>query len=167
MAAVTTPMDAELAELNRKVGKTVVGYGSERARRFVSAKQVASEAAPASVAADRLSFNAAYGVAVQGEGELLDELKTGKAKLESVKKDQLPAEWQKLSDAELKAEIEKKQRERSELQAQIQKLSKEREDYIAQERKRLAADGKTDSFDSKVAETLKDQASRKGIAYEK
>ncbi len=167
MAAVATPMDAELAELNRKVGKTLVGYGDERARRFVSAKQVASETAPASVAADRLSFNAAYGVAVQGEGELLDELKTGKTKLESVKKDQLPAEWQKLSDADLKTEIEKKQKERAELQTRIQELSKKREDYMAQERKRLTADGKTDSFDAKVAETIKAEAARKGIAYEK
>ena len=130
MAVIVTPMDAALAELNRKVGATLVAYGNAAARRSLAAKQVAAEAAPASVSADRLAFNARYGVAVQGEGELLDSLSSGKVKLTELKKDQLPAEWQTLSDAELKAKIEKQQKERAELQAQIVKLSKERDDYI-------------------------------------
>jgi flagellar capping protein FliD len=70
-------------------------------------------------------------VAVQGEGELLDSLSSGKVKLTELKKEQLPAEWQKLDDAELKAKIQKQQKERAELQAQIVKLSKDRDDYVA------------------------------------
>src|SRR5438309_4223645 len=85
MTAIATPMDAELSELNRKVGTTLLAYGGEKAYRMVAAKQAAAEAAPASVAADRLSFNARAGVAVQGEGELLDSLSKGKLKLESLK----------------------------------------------------------------------------------
>ena len=167
MVAIATPMDAELAELNRKVGATLVAYGDVAARRALTAKQVAAEAAPASVSADRLAFNARYGVAVQGEGELLDSLSSGKVKLTELKKDQLPAEWQKLSNAELKAKIEKQQKERADLQAQIVKLSKERDDYIAKERQRLAASGKADSFDEKVAQTIRTQAAKKGIEYAK
>lgn len=167
MAAIATPMDAELAELNRKVGTTLVAYGDVAARRSLTAKQVAAEAAPASVSADRLAFNARYGVAVQGEGELLDSLSSGKVKLTEVKKDQLPTEWQKLSDAELKAKIEKQQKERAELQAQIVKLSKDRDNYIAQERKRQATVGKSDSFDEKVAQAIRTQAAKKGIEYGK
>ena len=165
MAVIATPMDAELAELNRKVGGTLVAYGGEVARRSVMAKQRAAETAAPAVAADRLSFNASLGVAVQGEGELLDSLASGKAKLESLNKDELPPELQKLSAAELKAEIEKRQQERSELQAKVQKLSKQRQDYIEAERKRLAAAGKTDSFDEKVAQTIRAQAAKKGIQY--
>ena len=163
MAVVSTPMDAKLAELNRQIGTTLVAYGSARTRREVVAKQALSEAAPAAVAADRLYFNFKNDVTVQGEGELLDDLANGKLKLESVKKDQLSPEMQKLSDADLKAEIEKKQKERTELQAQIQKLSQERADYIAQEIKRNA--GKADSFDENVAATIREQAARKGIIY--
>jgi hypothetical protein len=165
MAAIATPMDAELAELNRKVGATLVAYGDVAARRSLTAKQVAAEAAPASVSADRLAFNARYGVAVQGEGELLDSLSSGKVKLTELKKDQLPADWQKLDDAELKAKIEKQQEERAELQAQIVKLSKDRDDYIAKERKRQAAGG--NSFDEKVAQAIRTQAAKKGIEYGK
>ena len=165
MVAIATPMDARLAELNRKIGTTLVAYGSVAQRSAMFSKQAASEAAPAAAAADRLSYNAKGGVAVQGEGELLDSLASGKLKVETLKKDQLPADLQKLSDPELKAEITKKQTERTELQAQIQTLSKAREDFIAQEQKRLAVGGKTDSFDQKVADMIHAEAARKGIDY--
>jgi Mg-chelatase subunit ChlD len=167
MIAVATPLDSELAELNRKLGATMVAYGDEAARRKVVSKQALSEVAPASVAADRLSFNTRYSKVVQGEGELLDALSEGKVKLESIRKDQLPKEWQALDAAALQAEIEKKQKTRVELQGRIQKLNKEREDYIAQERKRLVEKGKSDSFDETVAQTIRKQAARKGIDYGK
>ena len=167
MVAMATPMDAELAALNRKLGGTLVAYGAEPARRAVAAKQFAAEAAPASVAADRLYFNMKAGVAVQGEGELLDSLNSGKLRLAEVRKDQLPADWQKLSAVELKEAVEKKQKERAGFQAQIAKLGEEREEYLAKERQRLAANSKADSFDEKVAETIRAQAARKGIEYGK
>jgi len=165
MTALATPMDAELAELNRKLGTTLVAYGGEASRRSVAAKQLAAEAAPASVAADRLSFNAKFGVAVQGEGELLDALAGGKVKLAEVKKDELPADWRDLGDADLRARIELKQKERAALQARIQQLSRERDNYVAAERKKLAASGKGDAFDLKVADTIRAQAAKKGIDY--
>jgi len=167
MVAISTPMDAELAELNRKIGTTLVAYGSLGVRREIAAKQVASEAAPAAVVADRLSFNTKSGKSVQGEGELLDTLASGKLKLADVKKDQLPVEWQKLDDAELKAEVAKKQQEREVLQAKITKLNQERDEYIAAERKKLAASAKADGFDEQVATTIRSQAAKKGIRYGK
>jgi Mg-chelatase subunit ChlD len=167
MVAMATPMDAELATLNRKLGGTLVAYGGETVRRSVAAKQIAAEAAPASVAADRLYFNVTAGVTVQGEGELLDSLANGKLKLADVAKDHLPTEMQKLSEAELKSAVEKKQKERAELQAQIAKLAKQREEYLTQERQRLAAAGKADSFDEKVGQTIRAQAAKKGIEYGK
>jgi hypothetical protein len=167
MAAIATPVNGELADLNRKLGTTLVGCGGGRASRVVASKQLAAEAAPAAVTADRLSFNARSGVAVQGEGELLDGLSSGKVKLESLQKDNLPAELQKLDSAELKAEIGKKQKERAAVQEQIQKLSKQREEYIAAERNRQAEQGKGDSFDEKVAASIRAQAARKGIEYGK
>jgi len=127
MVAIATPMDAELADLNRKLGATLIGYGGERERRLVVAKQHAAEAAPAAVAADRLSFNARSGVAVQGGGELLDSLASGTVTMESVKKDQLPAELQTLDRVALKTEIEKKLKERVALQQRVAQVSQKRE----------------------------------------
>jgi hypothetical protein len=167
MVAIATPMDTELAELNRKVGATLVAYGSSSLRREVAAKQLASEAAPAAVVADRLSFNTKSGKAVQGEGELLDTLASGTLKLADVKKEELPAEWQKFDDAELKAEVQKKQKERDALQAKIVKLNQQRDEYIASERKKLAAAAKTDGFDEQVTAAIRSQAAKKGITYGK
>ena len=165
MVAVATPMDGKLAELNRKVGTTLVAYGSVSERRVVMAKQAASEVAAAPAAADRLAYNLKSGVAVQGEGELLDSLAGGKVKLEALKPDQLPPDLQKLSAGDLKAEIEKRQKARAELQAEIQKLSLERDGYIAQEKKRIALGGKADSFDQQVADMIRKEAAKKGIKY--
>jgi hypothetical protein len=167
MVAMATPMDRELADLNRKMGKTLVAYGKEPARMAVASKQLAAEAAPASVVADRLTFNARSGVAVQGGGELLDSLSSGKAKLESLEKDQLPPELQQLDKDALKAELGKKQKERAELQARIQKLTQERNAYLVAERKRQAEQSKGDSFDEQVAASIRAEAARKGIEYGK
>jgi hypothetical protein len=87
--------------------------------------------------------------------------------LESLDKDKFPAEFQKLYQMELKAEIGRKQQERAELQARIQKLTREREDHVAAELKRQAKLGKGDSFDEKVAASIRAQAARKGIEYGK
>jgi Mg-chelatase subunit ChlD len=77
MAVIDTPMDAKLAELNRKIGGTLIAYGDADLRRKVNAKQAVSESAPASAAADRLSYNARTRKTVQGTGELLDALASG------------------------------------------------------------------------------------------
>jgi uncharacterized protein YegL len=162
MVAIATPMDEELARLNRELGRTLVPYGAEPARRALFARQAASEAAPAAVAADRLSYNAKADRTVQGEGELLDGLARGRLKFDELRKDQLPKEWQGLSEADLKSAIAKKQAERAALQAQIARLSRERDDYLAAERGKSA---KADSFDAQVAATIRAQAARKGIMY--
>jgi Mg-chelatase subunit ChlD len=167
MVAIATPMDAELADLNKAVGKTLVAYGSPDGRRWVHAKQAASEAAAPMTVAGRLAYNAKTGKSVQGDGELVDAVKSGAVKIEDVKKEELPAELQKLSPDELKAYLAKQQAEREALQKKITELNKQRDVFIEAEKKRLAAAGKGDAFDEKVNETIRAQAARKGIAYEK
>jgi Mg-chelatase subunit ChlD len=193
MAAIATPMDRELADLNRKLGGTLVAYGSIPARKNLESKATLAAEAPASVAADRSAFiirsgggmmggmggmgggiGGGFGGGGGGGGgkayvgtDLLDALADGTVKLESVKKEDLPENLQKLDTPALKAEIEKRKKERADLQAQIARLNMEREDYLAKERKRLAETGKADSFDESVAQTIRDQAAKKGINYDK
>ncbi|HSH96233.1 MAG TPA: VWA domain-containing protein [Roseimicrobium sp.] len=167
MVVMATPMDKDLAELNRQVGKTLIAYGVESERKAVMLKQTASESAPAPAAADRLYFNAASRKAVQGTGELLDAISEGKLKLAEVKKDELPEELRNLSPTELNSHVEKQQQARSELQKQIAELGKKRENWLNEERKRLAGSDKRDAFDEKVAETIRAQAAKKDIVYPK
>jgi Mg-chelatase subunit ChlD len=165
MHVTTTPMDDKLAELNKRMGETLIPYGSDAERREVGAKQAAAEAAPAPAAADRLSYNARTKKAVQGSGELLDALASNALKADDIKQKDLPAELQKLSRAELDKHLAKVREDRAAVQKEIEEVSKKREAYIAEESKKLAAAGKADSFDEKVSQTLRKQAAKKGIAY--
>jgi Mg-chelatase subunit ChlD len=162
---VETPMDAELAKLNVAVGKTLVPYGAETEQKAVVAKQRVAEAAPAAEAADRLAYNTASGVAVQGGGDLVDAVNAGYIKPGELKRDQLPPEMQKLNATEQKAYLDKKMAERAAIQKQIAELTAKRKAYMDEEMRRLAGEGKGDAFDVKVAQTLKMQAQKKGIQY--
>ncbi len=77
----------------------------------------------------------------------------------------MPQEFQKLTKQEMEARIAKTRTERDSLQKEVQDLAKKREVYIQAENKRLAETGKGDGFDEKVAETIHQQAERKGINY--
>jgi len=165
MAVVSTPLDKDLAKLNERIGATVIPYGDAHLQAEVRAKSEVAAAAPAAAMADRLSYNSKMGKGIQGRGDLVDALNSKELKVDSIDAKQLPSEWQKLAKDELHQRVEKTLSERAELQKQVVELSKKREDYITAENKRLAAEGKGDAFDAKVAETLRHQAAAKGINY--
>ena len=165
VAVIATPMDDELSKLNKKMGETLIPYGDADVRREVAAKQAFAESAPASAAADRLTYNAKTKKGVQGRGELLDALASNEVKLESIDKKDLPSEFQKLTNKELEARIAKTRTERESVQKDIRELARKRDAYIQAENKRLADAGKGDGFDEKVAETIHQQAEKKGIRY--
>ncbi len=166
MAHIDAPQDKQLAQLNAEMGKTLIPYGSRAEREVVLQKQSLSEAAAPAANASRVAVNSKAEKAVQGSGELLDELREGKRKLADVKNDELPEELQKLDEAELKAHLEKQQARRNELQTRIAVLVKERDTYLLAERKKIAASGKGDSFDEQVSTTLRAQAAKKNIKFE-
>jgi Mg-chelatase subunit ChlD len=165
VAVISTPMDKELSRLNERIGATLIPYGDSKLQAEVHAKYAAAKSAPVSAMADRLTYNSKTGKAVQGRGELVDALNDNTLKLEEIDQKQLPTELQKLDRNELQKRIAKARDERADLQKQIVELSKKRETYIQSENKRLAAEGKGDAFDQKVAETLHAQAAKKGITY--
>ncbi len=165
MTVVSTPMDEKLRELNKRMGATLIPYGDKDARGAVSAKQTFAENAPAAAVADRLSYNARTGKSVQGAGELLDALSSNQVKLESIDKKQLPPEFEKLTREEIESRIAKTRQDRAVVQKEIDELTKKRNVYVEAENKRLTATGKGDGFDEKVAQTIRQQAEKKGINY--
>jgi Mg-chelatase subunit ChlD len=128
MAVVTTPYDDRLADLNRKLASTALGWGARK--REIAAKTAAATAAPASIAADRVSFAAKNGLAVSGDGDLVNDIAKGKAKLTEIKSEELPAELQGLPEPAQQAYIEKKQIERQRLIEEINRVSSERSDFL-------------------------------------
>jgi len=167
MVRIAAPQDEQIAALNREIGGTLIGYGDARARSSVVAKQAAAEAAAPAATADRLSYNAATGRTVQGGGELIDQLDRGEVKLDDVKEEALPEEFRGLDEKQLAAAVEAKRAKRKEIQARLEKLLEERNAFIIAEKKRIAESGKGDSFDEEVSGTVREQAARKGIEYDK
>lgn len=165
MAVVATPMDEKLAELNKKIGATLIPYGDKDLRGAVISKQAASESAPAAATADRLSYNARTKKSVQGAGELLDALASKELKVEAIDQSQLPAEFRNLSREEMEKRVAKARDDRAALQREIDELARKRDSWLQTENKRLAKTGKGDAFDEKVAETVREQAAKKNINY--
>ncbi|MFH2202082.1 MAG: vWA domain-containing protein [Elusimicrobiota bacterium] len=160
VVAVATPFDGELTRLSSRLDGTMLGYGRRKHEAEASrglARKVAS-LAPAAAAADRASFKAARGFAA--EMDLAAAVEEGAVDLEALKQDALPDELKKLTPKERRAEIAKINGERAKLRGRIKELSVQRARYI----KEKGAESK-DSFDAKLMESLKAQATLKGIRY--
>lgn len=158
---VSTPYDEKLAELGSKIGQTYVAYGAKREE--MAAAQEATESTVANRAVPTARADRALNKAINNEAysdDLLQDIENGKAKLESVKAEDLPEDLRKMSDAQRKAEIEKRLAERKKIREEILNLSKQRDAFITAERKKS---GKQNGFDAAVAEALTEQLARRGI----
>ena len=161
--AISTPYDAKLAELAVKVGKTYVTYGDKSTRDENINAQSVNELRITTRAAMGAQAERAVNKAVnsfQYEGDLVQAVENQTVKIEEVKTENLPEELQKMSVSERKKEIDRRIAERKAIRAEILDLSKKRDEFIAAER---AKQGKTNGFDTAVAQALKEQLLRKGI----
>jgi hypothetical protein len=158
MEAIETPMDDELAALSLKLEGTVVAYGAEEVRAKSEGRKASIKEMPLSVAAERAAYKSA-GTSM-GAYDLIDAVKSGKIKLSDIKDKELPEEMRKMSLAQRKKYLAKKEKERKEIKAKIEKINKKRSAYIA---KKLKEDPKTDAFDSVVQGIIKEQAAKNGI----
>ena len=170
VAAISTPVDAEIARLNRELGITVVAYGDKNKRSVVTAKIALAAEAKEEVAADRLavlslkskalkeSVGLAPGAAstayVDGGGDLVDELAFGRVAYDEVESDKLPEEIRKMSEEQRKKYLEDQVAKRKELQKKLDELLAKRRDFVTAEKARLAKEGKGDGFDKKVSEII-------------
>ncbi|MCI0462543.1 MAG: VWA domain-containing protein [Gemmataceae bacterium] len=165
VVAVATPFDGELAKINAELASTTLPFGGEVMRKAGAKKKADVAALPAPVAAERAAFAGRTGLTAAYD--LIDQIKAGKVKLESLKKDELPVELQKLTLKEQQAYLKKVEERRKELNTRAVDLDRKRSDFIAQ---KLKEDGRgaqaRDSFDNQVLRVLQTQARRVNIQYE-
>ncbi len=166
MVALETPLDDELAQLNRELASTVVAYGDADERAELAAKSARATALPKAAAAARLSYLGKTGGRVNaGRADLVDAVREGIVEAEALPEDALPAEMQAMTTEERGAYVREQGEKREALKERIDTLSRDRDAYVRTETARLAAEGKGDGFDQKVLETIRDQASDAGITY--
>jgi Mg-chelatase subunit ChlD len=166
VVAIATPFDKELAEINTELAKSTLVYGDAKMRAAGAAKRDEARALKPEAAADRAGFAGKSGKAAAYD--LLDAVKSGKVKLEEVKKDELPESMRKMTVKEQKEHLDKLDKRRTELNKKAVDLDKKRGEYIKEElAKKAKKEGKDakDSFDNQVLETLRKQAKKHKIDY--
>ena len=166
MVAMRAPQDGELAQLNRELAETVVGYGSAADKGEFARKVSESTAAAAPEAADRLSYLSKLGGRVFASAKDLVEATAEGLSLDDVAEEELPEAMQPMAPAEREAYLAERREKRRAVQARIDTLSAERDAWVAEENLRRVAEGKGDGFDARVMETIREQAAAKGITYE-
>jgi hypothetical protein len=173
VAAISTPVDADIAKLNRELGVTVVAYGDARGRATVGRKLALAADADDEVAADRLSVlsfkskaisslrssgsvaaSAPATAYIDGGGDLVEGLASGKYEYDKIEEEKLSDKLKKMSPETRTAYLKEQVAKRTELQKKLEELLVKRRDFVTTEKARLAKEGKGDGFDEKVSEII-------------
>jgi Mg-chelatase subunit ChlD len=174
--AIATPFDDAIARCNSNINSTVCAYGDHATQTLVKNKLESNAGSSGEAIADRAQFqslqrtsgDAKYsGKVVGGDNDLVELLMGGTVKVTEIDAKKLPVDLAKLSPEELNRELQKRIDARKKLHADIDALLKKRAEFVAAEKKRLAAEGKTDSFDENVKTIIREQAALRGIDYSK
>jgi hypothetical protein len=174
--AIATPFDEEIARCNSNLNSTVCAYGDQEAQSLVLDKLKSNASSGQEAIADRAQYNSFQrgnfgtkfsGKVLGGDDDLVERLMGGTLKITEIDTKKLPADLAKLSPEELNRELQKRIDARKKLQAEMDALLAKRAEFMATEKKRLAAEGKTDSFDENVKKIIREQAALRGIDYSK
>jgi hypothetical protein len=154
VAMVTTPYDTRLAELNRELAGTALGYGDGATKMAVHHKVMTATSAPAAIAADRAGWAGVNKTAVGGKGDLVGDLGSGRVRLEAVKTDDLPEEMHGMDAPRRRAYVVQKQEERDKVLHEISDLSRQRNEFLKADAKKAKRGG----FDDEVRKTVEKEA---------
>jgi hypothetical protein len=167
VAVIESPYDREIIELQGRINRTVLPYGSPTQQEGVRGRVEQYSAAPAPVANDMAGFMAkraqrpgqALADAVTGAGDLVGDVANGRQSLSAVPEAQLPDDLRRMSPAERRAHVDRQVNERRALNERLAELVRQRDRHVAEARSREPQPA-TDSFDRAVERTLRQQLAR-------
>jgi len=164
MVAISTPYDAKIEELNRKMTDTALYGGAERAaaqRKVARVGKMKGEAA-----ANRVKYGMAQ-ASTKGGG-MLSAKSAGRAKdlvaepeaLAAMAENELPASLRKLSKREQRAQLKKLGKARKALAAELKKVTAQRDTFVKQKVMQ-----RSDSFDAKVMKEVEKRGKDFGLKF--
>jgi hypothetical protein len=155
---LTAPQDRRLQEINNELVRSIIVWGASPKREADLRKVRETTNLAEAAAADRL------GIMIRenrvAHYDLLDSMRMGRVKLESLKADELPAEMQKLNMKERRENIEKVLIRRGALIKEALDLDKKRGAHLAG----MLSRG-TDNFDGPMLDMLRRQAKKFRLKY--
>lgn len=134
---IATPYDEEITKCDEKMNKTYINYGSKGAEKKMN--QVMQDQNAKKVSAANYTNRAvskSKAVYKNESWDLVDKTKQDPEAISKMKKEELPAEFKDKSEAEIKAIITEKTKEREAIQKEISVLAKKRQEYINTEAKK-------------------------------
>ena len=166
---LTTPFDAEIAELSLRLDDTRLYFGTAEEKEKMARKVVATaklhKRSSIESRARRAAFNLSAGgkINLLGENELVDGIVSGTVKLDELDAAELPEALQPMARAEQEAYIAQLAGERAKVRRQMRELTANRDSYIL--RKVEEAGGFKDSLDQKIYDAVSEQAGIAGLEY--
>jgi len=166
VVSIAAPQDKEIARLGVELNKTYLAYGrggGEGLKRQAMQESNVATLAPASGAPVQRALTKASANYQNASWDLVDAAKDKNFEVTKVKPEELPAEMQKMNEAERKAYVDKKSKERSDLQTKINQLNSEREQYVAQQMKTQSG---TNTLDSAIIGAIREQGQKRSFKFE-
>ena len=168
--ALATPFDKKLAELSAKLDSTRLYYGDDEEKvekqRKINATDKLHAGSSLASRARRATFNASKSGEANlfGEGELVDDVASGRVDLSDIERHDLPEPIQAMTPAEQQALIKETASKRKELQSRIGDLAEQRTKYLKKKVEEMG--GAKDSLDHKIYGAIREQAASKGLLYD-
>lgn len=160
---VDTPYDKIIIELNSKLNKTYISYGSLGTSKMeMQSVQDSNAMEMEEGVAIQRAVSKSSRLYVNSSWDLVDASDDKEFDVSKIRKDELPKELKGKSDTAMKSYIEAKKMERSKIQNEIQELNKKREAYIT---KNQNVDSKGE-LENAMLDAIKKQAKRKNYTWE-
>ena len=167
VAHIAAPQDKDIAVLNGKLNSTYIGYGAAgfagKARQEAQDANAAAAPGGSTVLATRVASKTGTNYSNSG-WDLVDRAKAKDFDISKLKDEELPEEMRKLSADDRKAFVAKKTAERETLQKELGALATAREKFVAEKMKET---GKDNTLGAAVTGAVREQASKKGVVFEK
>jgi hypothetical protein len=162
---VETPFDDKITKCNERINKTYINYGVQGRMKKTNQEVQDSNAMNVSKAnyAER-SVSKSKGVYKNESWDLVDKMKKDKNAVANAKKEDLPAEYQNKTSAELIKIVEEKTAERELIQKEIGELAKKRQEFINIETRKNKT---VDDLGNSISNSILTFAKAKGYSVEK
>jgi len=159
---VPSPYDDIIIQLNVKLNKTYVPYGSAGSQKSrVQEEQDANAAEYSKANAVSRTVSKGSHLYTNSTWDLVDAEKEADFSFDKLKKDELPQELKGKSSSEIKKYLEGKRKEREAIQNEIKELNEQRRKYISENNKQT-----DNGLESAMVQAIKKQAEKKNYSWD-
>lgn len=159
---IKTPYDEIILKLNKQLNRTYISYGARGAHKMaMQATQDHNAEALNEVVAVKRAVSKSSGIYNNSSWDLIDASDEEEFEVSALRKEDLPAELQDKSTAQIAQFIQAKKAERRRIQSEIQALNAEREVFIANQKQ-----SEKGELENAMLKVIEKQGARKNIKWE-